>query len=193
MSPDTFDRGSDLPDSGAFEQESAPDYAQPAVPRPVAPSPGDVHVNLGQSFMPREPTYERIKLTWYGLIIQKWNKFGYRHYGYGEESTDAYKHMENELRAFMLTTASQVPRSRWPDVREQVMEWWRRVKVDFEMENHIPLAMAEIENIMYEVGLGLRRVPQPTKWNLSRADNDALWLVRLRKDRDRKLAEVAAR
>jgi hypothetical protein len=151
-------------------------------------SGNDVHVNLGQSFMPREPTYERIILMEYGTLVQKFQHFGYRQ----EYDERAYGHMRAITKNYMMRRASQVPRFKWPQTRDEVVAWWLDSDTHHDRVWQIDLAMAEIENIMYETGLGLLRKPQPTKFDATRSDNDAKWLNRLTKDRARKLSEAVA-
>ena len=179
------DRDSDMEFGNADLERPA--FGGGAEARHVAPGT-DVHVNLGQSFMPREPTYERIILMELGTIVQKFHAFGWRDYARGDPL--AYEHMRSVTMNYMMRRASQVPHDRWPDMRARVLQWWKDLDAHQEQEWHISLAMAEIEHIMYETGLGLLRKPQPTKFDATRSDNNAAWLTRLTKDRARKLEEV---
>jgi hypothetical protein len=170
----------------------ADDPLGPPQARQVAPNT-DVRVNLGQSFIPRDPTFERVMLADWMIIRQKFQRFGYMHTGgYGEEGLRAYRHMRNVCKEYMMAVGSQVARDTWPGIQEEIIAWWQDLDAEADREWHIPKAMGKIGNIMFTVGLGLLRKPQPVKWDIPRSQTNAEWYGRLKKDRARKLSEAVA-
>ena len=189
-----FDREADEELEEVPPASAPPPYAITPTPRHIAE---DVHTALGQQFITSERMYEQIKLDSWKTITRKWHSFGYRHFGY-PESSQVRTHMENEFQYYHLTLASQVPRSVWPEKRDSIIQWWDEVLPDgFDEAWQLPVAAAEIENTMYEVGLGLRRKRDAVGWDYDIAETDALALEMQRADlvrvgRESPVAEVGA-